>query len=305
MPNTNPAIITVSGIVRYRDEIDMAAGNDGFEPLMTVKLTGSTTPAIIKDAKAAGITAVKLYPVGVTTNSADGVSVENIEELFPIFQIMQDQDIVLSIHGELPNKYVLLREELFLVKLAQIALSFPRLRIVLEHITTQAAVTAVCKLPKNVAATITLHHMMITLDDVLCYKQDGGEFLNPHNYCKPVAKSPADRWALLEVVRSGNPKFFFGSDTAPHLCEKKESSCGCAGVWSAPVLLPLLCQTFERYEMLERLEPFVSQFGAEFYRLPLNSGQVTLTECEPVIVPPIINGIVPFWAGKGLKWSVS
>jgi dihydroorotase len=271
---------------------------------MTIKLTGATTPAMIEDAKAAGIIAIKLYPAGVTTNSADGVSVENIEELFPIFQIMQDQDIVLSIHGELPNKYVLLREELFLVKLAQIALSFPRLRIVLEHITTQAAATAVCKLPKNVAATITLHHMMITLDDVLCDKQGGGEFLNPHHYCKPIAKSPADRWALLEAAASGNPKFFFGSDTAPHLREKKESACGCAGVWS-PVLLPLLALVFEKHEMLNRLEPFISQFGAEFYRLPLNSGKITLTECEPIIVPPIINGIVPFWAGKELKWSVS
>ncbi|MFA6095935.1 MAG: dihydroorotase [Candidatus Paceibacterota bacterium] len=304
MPNTMPPIVLSEQVSHYRSAI-LAASGPGFEPLMTIKLLPTTTPEMILAAKKAGIVAVKLYPEGVTTNSNDGVSIDDIGQIYPALRMMQQEDIVLSIHGEKPGIFILDREEMFLSVLAEVARDFPTLRIVLEHITTASAVHAVKALGPGIAATITLHHLLLTLDDVLACKGVGGESLNPHHYCKPVAKREADRRTLRNAAFSGDPKFFFGSDTAPHLKEKKECSSGCAGVWSAPVALPLLVEIFDEAGKLDRLEAFVSEFGARFYGLPLNEKRVTLYQSlSPIVVPEVIDGVVPFWAGKLLKWQI-
>jgi len=312
MPNTSPAILTADDVIPYRVSIKDAARNDAFEPLMTIKLVGTTTPAIIEDAMAVGIVAAKLYPEGVTTNSEDGVSPGDIEKLYPVFDVMQRADLVLSLHGEVPKVFVMDREFRFLTILEQIAEDFPRLRIVLEHITTGAAVAKVKSMREGVAATITTHHLLMTLDNVLCDERGGNEFLNPHHYCKPVAKRPEDRDWLLKAAFSGNPKFFFGSDTAPHLREKKECDCGCAGVWNAPVNLPILASLFLDHPEsspnpasanAQGLERFISEFGAQFYRLPLNDTKITLYDNnDPYTVQDNIGGVVPFWARRSLGW---
>jgi dihydroorotase len=308
MPNTVPPILTADDVIRYRTEIIKAAQNPGFEPLMTIKLTAKTTPETIVDAKRAGIVAVKLYPEGVTTNSGDGVPVHDLTRVYPVLSAMQQLGIVLSIHGEVPGRFVLEREDAFLPILHQITRKYPDLRIVLEHITTEKAVRFVESALPNVAATITLHHLLITLDDVLCDRKGGSEGINPHHYCKPVAKTPDDRRALLVAATSGNPKFFFGSDSAPHLREKKECSCGCAGVWNAPNAIGLLAEAFSHEDALQMLEPFVSEYGSEFYGLPLNEGTIRLEllDYDDVYeVPQSIKGIVPFYAGKKVRWVVA
>lgn len=304
MPNTTPPILNASDVVRYRQEIVDAAGTEKFKPLMTIKLAASTIPTIIKEAAGTGVVAVKLYPEGVTTNSEDGIKLDDLERLHPVFDAMQKFGIILSIHGEVPDEYVMDREHIFLYTFQKIISQFPRLRVVLEHITTAEAVSVIKHSREGVGATITLHHLMLTLNDVLCDKRGGNEFLNPHHYCKPVAKQSGDREALLHAAFSGDPKFFFGSDTAPHLREKKECDSGCAGVWSAPVALPLLAQIFDNYGQLDRLENFVSVFGARFYSLALNQKTIGLVEIQPKVVPRLINDIVPFYAGKNIGWEV-
>ena len=314
MPNTTPAILTGDDVRRYQAEImkavhdcfkplKVASAYERFQPLMTIKLTGATTPAMIEDAREAGAIAAKLYPEGVTTNSEDGVSVEKIEKLYPVFRAMENCGMVLSLHGEVPNVYVLDREREFLGTFEKLITDFLDLQIVLEHITTADAAYAVSSARKGVVATITLHHLMLTLDSVLCDKQGGNEFLNPHNYCKPVAKTESDRGTLLRAATSGSNKFFLGSDSAPHLRGKKECCSGCAGVWSAPVLMPLLIDLFHKCGQIKRLEAFTSQFGAEFYELRPNTGTVTYTDVEPLQITQELDGIVPFWAGKEIYWA--
>jgi len=302
MPNTTPAILTAEDVKRYRSEI-LAVAGEGFEPLMTIKLAKSTTPTVIEEAFGAGAIAAKLYPEGVTTNSEDGISIEDIRMLYSIFRTMEKCGMVLSLHGEVPGVFVLDRERAFLKTFEDLTVGFPKLRIVLEHITTRDAVFAVALAREGVAATITPHHMTLTLDDVLCDKQGGNEFLNPHHYCKPVAKTTQDRDVLLRVATSGCNRFFLGSDSAPHLRGKKECSSGCAGVWNAPVLMPLLVDIFHKCGHIKRLEAFTSQFGAEFYRLPLNIGNVTYANIEPVKFAQELDGIVPFWAGREVSWQ--
>ena len=189
------------------------------------------------------------------------------------------------------------REDKFLPTVKQIAKDFPKLKIVLEHLSTKKAVKLVKELPDNVAATLTVHHLLVTLDDVV-----GGPLM-PHLFCKPLAKRDSDRDALLRAALSGNPKFFLGSDSAPHLKEKKECDCGAAGVYTAPVLLPMLTQIFADHNKLDMLEPFVSEHGAKFYGLPLNAEKVELLE-KSWTVPDQIHGVVPFMAGKKLNWQV-
>ncbi len=261
---------------------------------MTIQITESTTSEIVNIAYHLGAIAGKVYPVSVTTNSGNGV--RDFEKLFPVFGKMEKIGMRLLLHGEKPDMFCLNREKQFLDILIKINKKFPELKIVLEHITTKEAVETVKSL-KNVAATITAHHLVLTLDDVV------GNLLSPHNFCKPIAKFPKDRVALFEAATSGNPKFFFGSDSAPHLKERKECSSGCAGIFSAPVAIPLLAEIFEKEGRLNKLENFVSKFGAVFYDLPLNKERIMLVK-EDWIIPQDYRDIVPFMAGKKLSWQV-
>ena len=314
MPNTSPRpILTAADAEEYRDEIQRAAKEAGhgdrFQPLMTIQITDVTTPAIVREVRDGGISvAGKVYPRGVTTQSHNGVT--NFRALYPVFAEMEKVGLVLSLHGQKGDAFILDRERAFLETLRELAADFPGLRIVLEHISTGNAVEAVAALPENVAATITAHHLLLTLHDVLSWVgEDGSEGLCPHHYCQPILQGPDDRRALVEAASSGNPKFFFGSDSAPHLRERKESACGCAGVFSAPVILPVLADCFGAgtradEEVARALQPFLSEFGARFYGLPLNEGEVTLVE-EDWTVPETCGGVVPFLAGRRLSWKVA
>lgn len=296
MPNLTPPVLNVGDLQRYRQEIEVLLPDKAFTPLFTFKIVASTTPELVQDLKRAGAVAGKLYPEGVTTNSEDGV--KDIPALYPVFQEMQKCGLVLCLHGEMPGVFSLDRETAFLSVLENIAKEFPDLKIVLEHITTAAAVRLVEALPANVAASITVHHLELTLDDVI------GDKISPHSFCKPVAKRPEDRAALLGVVLSGNKKFFLGTDSAPHPQDKKECAFGCAGVYSAPVALPVLAQIFEAHQALEKLEAFCSENGALFYGLPLNTGTVTLVK-ETWTVLEKYGEVVPFYAGRQLAWQVA
>jgi len=296
MPNTDPPILTAEDAVQYRSEITSVQRVD-FEPLMTIQITDNTTPAMIKEAKKVGVVAGKVYPKNVTTGSQNGVT--DFKAVYPVFKEMQEQQMLLLLHGESPDPevYCLDREKVFLSTLSMIAEDFPWFRIVLEHITTRRAVVAVMAL-KNVFATITVHHLVLTLDDVV------GNLLSPHNFCKPLAKRPQDREALLAAAMSGNPKFSYGGDSAPWLIGKKECSHGCAGIFNAPVALPLLAQIFEGYGKLDLLPNFIGKFGADVYGLPQNTGTIELVE-EDWIVPAQYAGIVPFMAGETLHFKLA
>jgi dihydroorotase len=293
MPNTVPPILTGADCRRYKEEI-LAAAKDtapDFEPLMSIKLTQRTTPGNIRAAYQAGAIIGKAYPAGVTTNAEDGI--QDFDAMAPVFSAMEEIGMVLSKHGELPSAPCLSREVSFLPILCKLVEEFPNLRIVLEHLSTRKAVETVTCLPRTVAATITAHHLVLTIDDVI------GGALNPHNFCKPIAQTADDRQALIDAATSGSSKFFFGSDSAPHLKCIKERAGG-AGIFSAPVILPLLCQVFEEAEALGKLGDFTSKFGAQFYELPLNDGSITIVGS----VPEEIGGIVPFMAGQKLSWHV-
>ena len=292
MPNTKKPILTGHDAAIYRSEIVQITGV-GFRPLMTIKLVNQTTPAVIDHAHGLGVVAGKLYPEGVTTNSEDGV--RGLENLWEVFAAMEEKKMVLCLHGESPGVFCMDREAAFLSDLSKISEAFPDLKIVLEHVTTRAAVHAVLELP-NVAATITAHHLLLTLDDVI------GGLIDPHSFCKPIAKTPDDRKALIEAATSGSPKFFFGSDSAPHLRGLKECSGGCAGIFSAPCALEVLATIFEAENKIEYLNHFVSEFGARFYGLQPNAGHIYLHQ-EMWIVPCEIAGIVPFMAGKKIFWK--
>ncbi len=299
MPNTIPPVATAEDVERYREEIISAAGTDRFDPLLAFKISLRSGEAWnvdkLRSAAAIGLVAGKYYPQGATTNAEDGV--RDSRELYPLFDMMQSAGSVLAIHGEDPDAFCLDREAQFLPQVSRIAADFPRLRIVLEHVSSRAAVDAVNGLPKRVAATITLHHLLLTLDDLI------GGLIAPHNFCKPIVKTREDRDALRDAVFSGNPKFFFGSDSAPHPREAKESAHGSAGVYSAPVALPALAELFLTAGRINRLEEFVAGFGADFYELPRNTEQVTLIS-RKWNVPGQIAGVVPFLSGTGLGWVV-
>ncbi len=304
MPNLKQPILNGAMVHEYRQEIMEATRGLGFTPLMTIKITAATTPKTIRDGQDFGVIAGKLYPEGVTTNSEDGV--RNVKDLYLVFAEMERVGMVLSIHGEKPTAFVLDREKEFLPDVQEIVRTFPKLKVVLEHITTVEAVEFVESAREGVAATITIHHLLITLHDLLCFKRGGNEFLNPHLYCKPIAKYPRDREALVGAALSSNPKFFFGSDSAPHPRGNKESGCGCAGVFTAPVALPLLVKFFIKYQAFEKLEPFTSEFGARFYGLRvLNLGTITLEKKEWLVPGEhAFGGVVPFMSGEKIAWQI-
>lgn len=304
MPNLTPAVSSVEAAIAYRDRIlDALPESKHFEPLMTLYLTESMSPETINQAgKHEHIHACKLYPAGATTNSAEGV--RDIKRIYPLLQAMQDNNLVLCIHGEVvnPEADIFDRESLFIEKtLRQLVKDFPNLRIVLEHITTKAAVDFIQSSPDNVAATITAHHLCLSRNDLLV---DG---IKPHYYCLPVVKRQTDRDALIRAATSGNPKFFLGTDSAPHAISQKESACGCAGIFTAPVAMNIYADIFERANALEKLEAFASFHGADFYQLPRNTAKIQLRKADfhvPNSMPYLNESIQPFMAGNTLNWQV-
>ena len=305
MPNLAPPATTVAQALAYRDRIVAAMRGlpRQFEPLMTLYLTDQTTAAEIHLAAAsAGVHAVKLYPAGATTNSAAGVA--QLEALYPTLAAMEEADLPLLIHGEVTDHSVDVfdREKVFIDRhLAPVVQRFPALRVVLEHITTLDAVQFVSAAGANVAATITPHHLLFNRNDMLV----GG--IRPHYYCLPVLKRSTHQAALQAAAISGNPKFFLGSDSAPHSTASKENSCGCAGVYSAHAALEFYAEVFEQLHALDKLEAFAAYFGPDFYRLPRNTDRITLRK-ESWEVPaqlPLGSGtLTPLRAGQAVSWRV-
>jgi dihydroorotase len=305
MPNLKPPVTTVEQALAYRQEILQAipVGLD-FTPLMTLYLTGSTSLDEIRNAAASEhVHAFKLYPAGATTNSDAGVA--NIEAAYPLFAEMEKQDIPLLIHGEVTDEQcdIFDRERVFLeTRLIRIVDRFPALRIVVEHVTTREAVDFVKGEGPNIAATITPQHLLYNRNAILA----GG--IRPHYYCLPVLKREHHRQALVQAAISGNPKFFLGTDSAPHLTSLKENACGCAGCFSAPVALELYAEAFEKAGALDKLEGFASFYGADFYRLPRNSGTITLEKISwqaPTVYEDGDVTITPLKAGDQLTWKMA
>jgi dihydroorotase len=302
MPNLRPPVTTVAAALAYRDRI-LAAIDPGvaFTPLMTAYLTDSTDAEEIERGFRSGVfTACKLYPANATTNSAAGVT--DIRCIDGVLERLQAMAMPLLVHGEVTDSHVDVfdREAAFIEQVLKPTLArFPRLRVVFEHITTRDAVEFVLAAGANVAATITPHHLEINRNAMF----DGG--LRPHMYCLPVAKREVHRLALRKAAISGNPKFFLGTDSAPHAVGDKESACGCAGIFSAPVALESYAKVFEEEQALDRLEGFASLHGPAFYGLPVNEERVAL-ERSPQRVPERVETgvapVVPFHAGSELAW---
>jgi dihydroorotase len=305
MPNLRPPVTTTEQALAYRQRI-LAALPAGMrlEPLMTLYLTERTDPAEVDRARASGcIVGFKLYPAGATTHSDAGVT--DIRKVDAVLSRMEEKDLVLEVHGEVtdPAVDVFEREARFIDQvLAGLAARFPRLRIVFEHITTRAAARFVQDSRPGIAATLTPQHLLMNRNALFT----GG--IRPHHYCLPVLKSEADREALLAVVASGDPRFFLGTDSAPHARGAKEAACGCAGIFSAPAALELYAEAFEAAGALHRLEAFASEHGADFYRLPRNEGSITLIKTPwdmPRSYPFGAEEIVPLRAGESLGWRLA
>lgn len=305
MPNLKPPVTTVAQALAYREEIlaEVPKGLD-FTPLMTLYLTGSTTvDEIKKAAESEHIHAFKLYPAGATTNSDSGVA--DIKAVYPLLAAMEQYDLPLLIHGEVTDEAcdIFDRERVFIdTYLTDVVKNFPGLRIVVEHVTTTEAVQFVQDAGANIAATITPQHLLFNRNAILA----GG--IRPHHYCLPIIKRESHRLALVEAATSGNPKFFLGTDSAPHLTSLKETACGCAGCYSAHAALELYAEAFEQANALDKLEGFASFYGADFYRLPRNSGTVTLE--KTVWKVPAAYGenglsITPLKANEELCWKLA
>jgi len=294
MPNLVPPVKTLADIREYRQRIIAAMESDDFEPYMTLFYQNYRRDFLISVQDA--ITAIKLYPSGVTTNSEGGVSSFDIESMRETLETMSELGIVLSVHGE-TNGFVMDREAEFMSVYEMLAVNFPKLKIVMEHITTAQAVEMLDKYD-NLYATITVHHLMITLDDVV------GGMLRPHLFCKPIAKRPEDREALLSIALNAHPKVMFGSDSAPHPRHAKES-CGCgAGVFTAPIALQLLCEVFDAHGKLDNLQAFVSDNAQRIYGICPDFKEVTLVKHD-FIVPQMYGSVVPMRAGETLAWSIA
>lgn len=296
MPNLVPPVTRIEDAAAYRDRIRAAAGAD-FTPLMTCYLTDNVDPDELARGYAEGVwVAAKHYPAGATTNSASGVT--NIGNIYPALERMQEIGMVFCVHGEVtdPEVDVFDRESVFIDRvLAPLVDDFPALKVAFEHITTRQAAEFVADAPANVAATITPQHLMLNRNALF----QGG--LRPHAYCVPVVKREEHRLAVRAAAVSGSPKFFLGTDTAPHAREAKESACGCAGIFNAPCALESYAQVFDEEGALDKFEAFASEHGANFYGLPLNEGTVTLERAEQ-LVPETVEGLVPFHAGETLRW---
>ena len=305
MPNLEPPVTTAGQAEAYRQRILEALGDHtGFEPLMTLYLTGSTTPDDIREANAAGIPAAKLYPAGATTNSASGV--RDIREIDEVLATMAECGMLLLVHGEVTHDDVDIfdREQQFIDQvLAPVMERHRTLRVVMEHITTRDAASFVREHGEDrLAATITPQHLMYNRNHLLV----GG--IRPHLYCLPVLKRNVHQQALQDAVVSGDRRFFLGTDSAPHAQDRKETACGCAGCYSAFAAIELYAEVFEDLGILDKLEAFASFNGADFYGLPRNTDTITLTR-EPWTVPdslPLAGGrIVPLKAGETLRWRLA
>ena len=304
MPNLSPPVTTVAAGAAYRDRI-LAAVPEGvaFTPLITCYLTDSIDPDEVARGHAAGVfTAAKLYPAHATTGSAHGVT--DMASIRPVLEAMQAIGMPLLIHGEVTDSAVDIfdREAVFIDRtLSGIVRDFPDLRIVFEHITTAEAVDFVVASGANIAATITPQHLHINRNAMFV----GG--IRPHAYCLPVAKRERHRLALRAAATSGSPKFFLGTDSAPHLAKDKESACGCAGIFNAPFAIESYAAVFDEEGAMDRLEGFASLFGPDFYRLPHNQNSITLVR-EDFVVPETLyaggQAIVPFHAGETLPWRL-
>jgi dihydroorotase len=305
MPNLKPPVTTTAAAQAYRERIVAALPpGSGFRPLMTLYLTDNTDAAEIAAAKASGIVhAIKYYPAGATTNSDSGVT--GLDRAYPALAAMERTGLVLSVHGEVTDGDVDMfdRERVFVDRLlTRIVRDFPGLKVVLEHITTREAADFVAAAPATVAATITPQHLLYSRNALFA----GG--IRPHFYCLPILKRESHRQALVAAAVSGNPKYFLGTDSAPHARHTKEHACGCAGCYSAPLALELYAEAFDDAGALDRLEGFASHFGADFYGLPRATDRVTLVR-EPWTVPEAYpfgaDTVVPLRAGERVRWRIA
>ncbi len=306
MPNLKPPITTVAAAIAYRQRIlDKLPQTSSFQPLMTCYLTDNLSPDEIKRGKEEAVfTAAKLYPAGATTNSEHGVT--DIQNIYPVLEMMQQVDLPLLIHGEVVDSDIDIfdREAVFIERvLKRLINDFPELRIVSEHITTETAVSFIAAQSNRIGATITTHHLMINRNAIF----QGG--IRPHMYCLPIAKREKHRQALRQAATSGDTHFFLGTDSAPHLIHLKEHDCGCAGVFNSPNTVECLAQVFDEENALNKLEGFASVHGAQFYGLPINTDTVTLENTPPNIPAQIEvqghqDGIKIFTPPQPLTWRV-
>lgn len=305
MPNLKPPTTTTALALAYRQRILAALPADmTFEPLMTLYLTDNTTPTEIREAKMSGfIHGVKYYPAGATTHSDAGVTA--VSRCYAALAVMEEVGLPLLIHGEVTNPKVDIfdREQVFIDNvLVPLIARFPRLKVVLEHITTRQAVDFVKSAPAHVGATITAHHLLYNRNALFA----GG--IRPHLYCLPVLKREEHRRILLSAATSGNPKFFLGTDSAPHARHAKESACGCAGIYTANAAIELYAEAFETANALPKLEGFASFFGADFYGLPRNTEKITLLKTPWEVPAELAFGaekLVPLRAGETIGWRLA
>ena len=304
MPNLLPPVSNAAQATAYRQRIMAAQQNCArqVEPLMVIYLTDNTSAEDIRQAKAAGVVACKLYPAGATTNSDSGVT--DIKKIYPALEAMQREGLHFLLHGEVTDHDIDIfdREKVFIDRtLAPLSQEMPELPMVLEHITTMDAAQFVRDTQQPIAATITAHHLLFNRNDMLA----GG--IRPHYYCLPILKRNTHQQALIEVATSGNPKFFLGTDSAPHAQDKKETSCGCAGSYTAYAAIELYAEAFEQAGALDKLEAFASFHGPDFYGLPRNSDTITLQKTPwqvPDQLPLGDTTMVPLCAGETLQWQV-
>jgi len=304
MPNLKIPIKTVNQAKKYYQDINKCSTHSNFEPLMTLFFNDALDEEEIKKVSDSDfIHGIKLYPSGVTTNSNDGV--DTIDKCFNLFELMQKHGVPLLIHAETNDKDIDIfdREKVFIDRhLTQIHREFPDLRIVFEHISSKEAVDFVISANSKLGATITPQHMLLDRNDLL------SNGIKPHHYCLPIVKRAEDRLAIVEAAVSGSPKFFLGTDSAPHLRHQKESSCGCAGIYSAAYAMEVYASIFESESALSKLENFSSKFGADFYKLPYSKSKIKLIKKEFKIPAKITIGdeeIIPFFANKTLSWQLS
>jgi dihydroorotase len=310
MPNLKPPVTTTTEAQAYRARILSALpAGLAFEPLMTLYLTDNTPADEVRRAKASGIVhGVKLYPAGATTNSDSGVT--DVRKTRAALEAMQAVGLPLLVHGEVTHAHIDVfdREAVFIDEVLQpLRKDFPQLKVVFEHITTREAVQYVRDADGPIAATITAHHLLYNRNAIFM-TVDGRAGVRPHYYCLPVLKRESHRLSLVEAATGGSPRFFLGTDSAPHPKGEKETACGCAGCYTALNALELYAEVFEDAERLHRLEAFASHFGADFYGLPRNRGTVTLqrrASTVPAELPFGAGTVVPLRAGEALRWSLA
>ena len=292
MPNLLPPVNSIERLDWYTHEVKKAVDGFDFDPYMTLFFRDYSEAelAAAKDK----IIGIKLYPAGATTNSEAGV--QEIGAMDHVFKMMEEMGIPLLVHGE-THGFVMDREREFGDIYRHLASTYPKLRITMEHITTADSVRLLEEF-ENLFATITAHHLIITLDDVV------GGLMNPHLFCKPIAKRPEDREALLQTALEAHPKVMHGSDSAPHPVDRKEAPGCAAGVFTAPILLPLLAQLFDKHDALDKLQAFTSDNAQRIYGVKPPEKSVTV-QCSTMTIPDTYGEVVPMWAGKELEWSVS